>query len=291
VFLFYSKILVKQAMAPAKSMNPMDLAIGGGLQCLEAASLGMPFEVWKTRMGKFRNEGTIEAFKNVYKRGGVGGFWQGVGPKMVESMTKGGILLFAKEGIMNVVKPMDLGPTLTGVIGGAGAGVAQTSVMGPCTFVVTAVVTGGKDVSVMKTVSATWAEKGLKGFYPGASAIAARQASNWAMRQGFTEFVRDKMMKGLGTEKLSMPQEALCGAVGGTMATCNQPFEVSRIAMQSAAFEGKAKLSLPATLGMIVKEQGPAGLFAGIVPRICLGIWQTIFMVTVPKILKEKGLI
>ena len=26
--------------------------------CLEAASLGMPFEVWKTRMGKVRNEGT-----------------------------------------------------------------------------------------------------------------------------------------------------------------------------------------------------------------------------------------
>jgi hypothetical protein len=272
-------------------MDPKDLAIGATLQCVEAASLGMPFEVWKTRMGKFRNEGTVEAFVNVYKRGGIGGFWQGTMPKMVESASKGAVLLFAKEGIMNVVKPMDLGNTMTGVIGGAGAGVCQTTVMGPCTFVVTAVVTGSKDTSVMKTVSDTWAAKGLKGFYPGASAIAARQASNWAMRQGFTEFVRDKVKGVLGVEKLSVPQEALCGAIGGTMATCNQPFEVCRIQMQSAAFEGKPKLSLPSTLSLIVKEQGPTGLFAGIVPRICLGIWQTIFMVTVPKILKEGGYI
>jgi hypothetical protein len=272
-------------------MDPKDLAIGGVLQCLEAASLGMPFEVWKTRMGKFRNEGTVEALVNVYKRAGIGGFWQGTGPKMVESATKGGILLFAKEGLMSAVKPMDLGPTVTGIIGGAGAGICQTSVMGPCTFVVTAVVTGSKDTSVMGTISKTWAEKGLKGFYPGASAIAARQASNWAMRQGFTEFVRDKMKKVLGVEKLSVPQEALCGAMGGTMATCNQPFEVSRIQMQAAALEGKPKLSLPGTLALIVREQGPTGLFAGIVPRICLGIWQTIFMVTVPKLLKENNII
>lgn len=281
-------------MAPAKSMDPKDLAIGGVLQCAEAASLGMPFEVWKTRMGRFRNEGTIEAFKNTYKNGGVAGFWKGVGPKMVESALKGGILLFAKEGLIKGMQPFDLGPTVTGIVGGAGAGVAQVSVMGPCTFVVTAVVTGGKDVSVGKTVSDTWAAKGIKGFYPGATAIAARQASNWAMRQGFTEFVRDKMkmaVYGDTKAKLSVPQEALCGAIGGTMATCNQPFEVARIQMQAAAFEGKAKLSMGSTLGLIVKEQGAAGLFAGIVPRVGLGIWQTIFMVTVPKILKEKGLI
>ena len=42
---------------------------------------GMPFEVWKTRMGRHREEGTIEAFMNVYKRGGIVGFWAGTGAK------------------------------------------------------------------------------------------------------------------------------------------------------------------------------------------------------------------
>jgi len=163
--------------------------------------------------------------------------------------------------------------------------------MGPCTFLVTAVVTGGKDVSVSGTIKKTYAEKGFfKGFYPGASALAARQASNWAMRQGFTEFFRARMGQarhGNPEAKLSKSEVAACGAMGGTFATCNQPLEVARIQMQSAALEGGKKLSMPAVLSMIVKEQGVGGLFAGIVPRICLGIWQTLFMVSGAKIIKE----
>lgn len=253
--------------------------------------MGMPFEVWKTRMGRFTNEGTVEAFVNVYKRAGVMGFWQGTGPKMVESFTKGGVLLFAKEGLINTMQPLGLGPTLTGVCAGAGAGVAQVSVMGPCTFVVTAVVTGGKDVSIGGVISKTYKEKGFfKGFYPGASAIAARQATNWASRQGFTEFFRLKMAvfrHGDEKAKLTVAEEAMCGAMGGTFATWNQPFEVARIQMQAAAIEGKAKVSMVTTLSTIVKEQGAGGLFAGIVPRICLGIWQTLFMVSGAKIIKQ----
>ncbi len=41
-------------------------------RCLEAITLGMPFEVWKTRMGRFRNESTIQAFRGVYESGGGG---------------------------------------------------------------------------------------------------------------------------------------------------------------------------------------------------------------------------
>ena len=48
----------------------------------------MPFEVWKTRMGRFRQEGTLEAFANIYKQGGVKAFWAGTGPKMIESGSK-----------------------------------------------------------------------------------------------------------------------------------------------------------------------------------------------------------
>lgn len=32
-------------MGGPKSLHPADLAVGGTIQCLEAASLGMPFEV------------------------------------------------------------------------------------------------------------------------------------------------------------------------------------------------------------------------------------------------------
>ena len=35
-------------------MAPVDLLIGPLIQCMEAATLNMPFEVWKTRMGSHR---------------------------------------------------------------------------------------------------------------------------------------------------------------------------------------------------------------------------------------------
>jgi hypothetical protein len=277
-------------MAPAKSLDPRDLANGAFLQCAEAATLGMPFEVWKTRMGRFRNESTMEAFVNVYKRGGVFGFWQGTSAKMVESASKGAVLLFAKEGLLNVCKSSGLSPFASGILAGAGAGVAQTTVMGPCTFIVTATVTGSKDLNVGNLIATTWKEKGLKGFYPGGTAIAFRQASNWASRQGFTDFFRTKVAQikyGDAKAKLTKGDEAISGILGGAFSTWNQPFEVARIQMQAAAASGEPAVGMVSVMGNIVKEQGPMGLFKGIVPRIGLGVWQTLFMVTGAKILKE----
>jgi len=45
---------------------------------------------------------------------------------------------------------------------GAGGGVCQVVVMGPCTFLVTAVVTGDKNVSVAQKTKEVWAAKGIK---------------------------------------------------------------------------------------------------------------------------------
>lgn len=149
----------------SKSLNPKDLFNGAVLQCLEAITLGMPFEVWKTRMGRFRDENTIQAFVNVYKRAGILGFWQGIGPKMIESASKGAVLLFAKESILTAMQNAGCSNTLSGFVAGAGAGICQTSVMGPCTFLVTAAVTSSQSgLKVSQVMSETWATKGMKGF-------------------------------------------------------------------------------------------------------------------------------
>lgn len=52
-------------------------------------SFGMPFEVWKTHMGSFRNQTTMESFNNIYRKGGILSFWSGWQPKLVESFIKG----------------------------------------------------------------------------------------------------------------------------------------------------------------------------------------------------------
>eukprot|EP01064_Diplonema_japonicum_P033503 TRINITY_DN6616_c2_g1_i1.p1 TRINITY_DN6616_c2_g1~~TRINITY_DN6616_c2_g1_i1.p1 ORF type:complete len:289 (+),score=48.43 TRINITY_DN6616_c2_g1_i1:79-945(+) len=278
-------------MSPPGGKGAQDMITGAGLQCVEAATLGMPFEVWKTRMGRFRNEGTIEAFGNVYRNGGIPAFWAGVGPKMVESATKGAVLIWSKEILLSSCNSAGLDPIVSGVIAGAGGGVAQTSVMGPMTFLVTAKVTGDKNVSTTRRVTDTWNNKGIKGFYSGASAVAFRQATNWASRQGFTDAARQVFISrnhgGDKKAKLTKPEEVTSGVIGGFLACWNHPFEVARIEMQARGAFGEKKLSLSGVLGMIYKERGVAGWFKGVVPRIGLGIWQTLFMVTGARIVKE----
>lgn len=144
-------------------------------------------------------------------------FWTGIGPKMVECATKGAVLLFAKELLMDASTGLGMSKTASGVVAGAGGGVCQTVVMGPCTFLVTAVVNGGKDMSVSHALRTTWRDKGVAGFYPGGIAIAFRQASNWASRQGFTEAARSRVQIAFHNDpnaKLTKSQEVLSGIIG-----------------------------------------------------------------------------
>lgn len=274
-----------------------DLGSGAVLQCLEALTLGMPFEVWKTRMGRYRGETTPQAFVNVYKAGGGGlqgvmSFWAGLGPKMVESATKGGVLLLSKEAINRACVNMDINKNAAAFISGGGGGICQTIVMSPCTFLVTAVV-NKPGYTISSCLKDVYRDKGIRGFYNGASAVAVRQMTNWASRAGFTEFTRNQMKSykyGNPDAKLSVKEEAVCGMIGGALACWNHPIEVCRIEMQSRTVSGESALSLPGTIAHVVKNDGILGLFKGVTPRIGLGIWQTLFMISFANIIKERYL-
>eukprot|EP00041_Stephanoeca_diplocostata_P012354 m.207214 g.207214 ORF g.207214 m.207214 type:complete len:216 (-) comp18922_c1_seq2:1002-1649(-) len=174
---------------------------GALLQMVEAATLGMPFEVWKTHMAANRTQTTVQAFRTIYEKGGPKAFWAGTSAKMVESASKGAVLMLSKELIKDQCLSSGISPTYAGFISGAGGGVCQVSVMGPCTFLVTSMVTGTK--SMGEQIRTTWSSNGIRGFYPGGVAIAFRQASNWASRQGFTDAVREGMKKCVHSSQLA----------------------------------------------------------------------------------------
>jgi len=107
--------------------------------------------------------------------------------------------------------------------------------------------------------------KGLATLYAGAGAVAMRQATNWASRQGLTDLFQ---------RRLGLPLVA-CGVLGGIGSCWNTPLEVKRIRAQSGL----------GSLGDVWREEGLAGCFRGVTPRAAQAAWQTCFMVVLPTLL------
>ena len=117
----------------------------------------------------------MEAFRNIYRKGGLGQFWSGWQPKMVESFLKGGILLFSKDAVIRSMTGAGASEVTAGLVGGFAGGCSQVIIMGPCTFLVTAAVTGDKSVSTYTRTVDTFKLRGIGGFYQGGTALLLRQ--------------------------------------------------------------------------------------------------------------------
>lgn len=156
---------------------------------------------------------SFHILQTILRERGVLSLWSGLSPRMVEGIFSGSVLLAAKEGLHTLLSeyasPMlsksiglHIPPSFVGFLSGAGGGAAQALVMGPTSLIVTACVAAAsnsesEEVSAFQVAQRIIKEKGVFGLYRGAPAVAMRQATNWASRQGFTEFVRPRIRKSL----------------------------------------------------------------------------------------------
>lgn len=275
-------------MAPASTGDPRDMAIGAFLQCAEAFTLGMPFEVWKTQqisnLAKGNWQSAPKEFMNLY-RSGLGKFYHGTGAKMVESASKGAILLWGTNLTLDTIHlvGIDRKSAVGGMVGGFCGGVMQTVVMSPMTFVITyknrnPEFAKASWVSVLK-------KTGFKAAYGSAPAMAGRQGTNWALRWFFAQAVANKYRQYKGS-KLNKFEEIMAGLVGGAMGCINQPFEVLRVVQQARQATGEASTTRNCA-ALVYKQYGIGGFYAGIIPRMGLSAWQTLFMVTFAGFIKE----
>lgn len=278
-------------MAPQQGgFSWSNVAVGAAMNMFEVTTLGQPFEVIKTQMASNRKQTMAQALKTVWSRGGVFGFYQGLIPwAWIEASTKGAVLIWTASGIDGAARSAGLAPGWAGLLGGMGGGVAQAyATMGFCTTMKTAEITRHKQAATGAPTASTWAlfgdiyrREGIKGINKGVNAVAFRQMTNWGSRMGFARLAEVPVRKLSGkteSDKLSAAERIACSSIGGTLATWNQPIEVVRIEMQSMAKDPNrpANMSILSTAKYIYSQNGILGLYRGVTPRICLGIWQTV---------------
>jgi len=281
-----------------KGVNWSNIAVGAIMNMFEVTTLGQPLEVIKTQMAANRSQTMVQALQSVWARGGTLGFFQGLIPwAWIEASTKGGVLLFTASEIETATAAMGMNPATGGLLGGMGGGIAQAyATMGFTTSMKTAEITRHKQAASGVKPPSTWAlffeilrKEGIRGVNKGVNAVAVRQCTNWGSRIGFTRLTESSIRKVRGKKEgqsLGVLDKILSSSVGGALATWNQPIEVIRVEMQNMSKEATASANRPAkltmfnTFGYIYKENGIKGLYRGVTPRIGLGIWQTICMVS-----------
>ncbi|KAG9314251.1 mitochondrial carrier [Chiua virens] len=253
-----------------KGINWSNIAVGAIMNMV--TTLGQPLEVLKTQMAANRSQTMIQATKAVWARGGVAGFYQGLIPwAWIEASTKGAVLLFTASEIETGAVGVGISPAAAGLLGGMGGGIAQAyATMGFTTCMKTVEITRHKEAasgvqrSTFQVFMDIYRKEGIRGINKGVNAVAVRQCTNWGSRMGFARLAESMIRN------------------------WNQPIEVVRVEMQSMAKAANRpeKLTILNTLNFIYKENGIKGLYRGVTPRIGLGIWQTICMVSFADYLK-----
>ena len=294
-------------MISAHGSSPLvlkNLARGSLLKCSADMCGGLPAEVWKssTVLEHIRasNEvrdptGSFQVLRKIVRERGILSLWSGWPARLVEGCVSGAVLLASKEAFRKTLSAspvlrIRLAPATIGFVSGACGGACQAVVMTPCSLLVTATAAGAGGGSAIRAAKEIWTNKGLAGFYRGSSAVAARQATNWASRQGITDLVRPRIRMG------GVAGEIAAGCIGGCLSTWNTPFEVVRISSQThsittdksqmAGHEQRANVF--EIMADVAKTRGLGGLYTGVGPRIAQSCYQTIFLVTIPRLLDSR---
>jgi len=255
-------------------------------------------------MAANRSQPMWQAFKAVWARGGVVGFYQGLIPwAWIEASTKGAVLIFTASEVETATLGTGISPAVAGLLGGMSGGIAQAyATMGVTTCMKTAEITrqktaasGVKPPSTMALFMDMYRREGIAGVNKGVNAVAVRQCTNWGSRMGFARLAETGIRKIRGkseADSLGALDKIVASSIGGALATWNQPIEVVRIEMQSMVKNAAANVNRPAkltmlnTLAFVYKENGMRGLYRGVTPRIGLGVWQTICMVSLTDYVK-----
>lgn len=283
---------------PVKFSN---LLLGAGLNLFEVTTLGQPLEVIKTTMAANRSDGFAGAMSRIWGRGGALGYYQGLIPwAWIEASTKGAVLLFVASEAEYRAKTFGAGTFTSGIAGGMVGGLAQAyATMGFCTCMKTVEITqhklaaqGVKPPSTWVTFANIYKQEGIRGINKGVNAVAIRQVTNWGSRFGLSRLAEQGIRKVTHKEhgeRLSAIERVLASALGGGLSAWNQPIEVIRVEMQSKKDDPNRpkNLTVGKTFKYIYGQNGLMGLYRGVTPRICLGVWQTVCMVALGDIAKE----
>jgi len=275
----------------ARQLKTFNL-LSGGVAGTIASCITNPLEVIRTQLqSSSASAGELSAAgghplaicQRIFDSQGVKGFFKGLSPTLVGIIPARSIYFFtyeqSKRGLGKTLLPE--GSVGNALVAGFSAGIASNTLTNPIWMVKTRVqlladksagqrvYTGYTDV-----ISTILKEDGIGGFYRGIT------ASYWGCAEGAIQFLIYEKMKKRVLDKQNEKNKALglpqttrhtklslfytAALAKGIAATATYPHEVARTRLREQARQGVFRYNgMWQTIGLIAKEEGRSGLYAG----------------------------
>jgi len=277
---------------PAGQIKILNL-LSGGVAGTIASCLTNPLEVIKTQLqsssvsqGEFSKAAghPYTIAQRIFAADGVAGFWKGLKPTLIGVIPARSIYFYSYEQTKNALSRKDIlpeGSVGNSIVSGFMAGLASNTITNPIWMVKTRVQlladhSAGQVIynSYGDAIRTIFREEGIGGFYRGLS------ASYWGCTEGAVQFlfyeqIKTRLLATQNREREEMglpPSKQLPKAkyffsaafAKGVASIMTYPHEVARTRLREQARSGVFKYNgMWNTIGIIAKEEGRSGLYAG----------------------------
>lgn len=279
---------------PAKQIQLLNL-LSGGVAGTIASCITNPLEVIKTQLqsssvstavhGEYAAAAghPVTIAQKIFADSGVRGFWKGLKPTLVGIIPARSIYFYsyaqAKKTLGKTILPE--GSVGNALLSGFAAGIASNTVTNPIWMVKTRMQlladhTAGQVAynNYAEAIKAIMKEEGIGGFYRGLS------ASYWGCTEGAIQFLLYERLKSrlvaiqnVEREEMGLePTDQLpkmtyffsAAFAKGFASILTYPHEVARTRLREQARSGVFKYNgMWNTIGIVAKEEGRSGLYAG----------------------------
>ncbi|RQM20845.1 hypothetical protein B5M09_003698 [Aphanomyces astaci] len=258
------------SMTPAKKHPAVAVVAGAIAGGIEMCSI-WPMEMIKTnlQLGTMKSHYTkmLPGFRYHIQTGGVLSLYRGLAPVLVGSLPKAGLRFGAFDSIKQLLADEHGQSTpLRNLAAGMSAGAIEAIlVTTPTETVKTKLIDA--NAGMLHGIKRILETDGIRGLYQGLTATIMKQATNTGLRfMWFSEYkarVPDLLARnGVNYDTLSPGELAIVSFVGGMTAA----FDVVKTKMQG--LEGARYPNTWDCAMTILKRDGVAGFYAGVVPRL-----------------------
>uniref|UniRef100_A0A1D1ZKC8 Protein MITOFERRINLIKE 1, chloroplastic n=1 Tax=Anthurium amnicola TaxID=1678845 RepID=A0A1D1ZKC8_9ARAE len=212
--------------------------------------------------------GALDAVVQTFRSSGVLGFYRGVSAVIVGSTFSSAVYFGTCELGKSVLANLpQYPPILIPPTAGAMGNIVSSAIMVPKELITQRMQAGAAGRS-WEVLSRILEKDGILGLYAGYSATLMRNLPAGILSYSSFEYLKSFVISSTGQSHLEPVQSVVCGALAGAIsASLTTPLDVVKTRLMTQ-IHGETRNKISETVSQILLEEGWAGLFRGMGPRV-----------------------